>query len=131
MSRRARFVLPFVALLGTSALGGCFLLAAGAGAAGAIAYTNRGASSSIAGSVDATFNRATAAFSAMGITETGRSTDDSGATRRLTGKQGDTEVNVEMKRESNDVTKVEVVAARNTVDFDKDLAKRVLDRIMQ
>lgn len=131
MSRRARFILPFIALLSTGALSGCFLLAAGAGAAGAIAYTNRGASSSIAGSVDATFNRATAAFSAMGITETGRSTDDSGATRRLTGKQGDTEVNVEMKRESADVTKVEVVAARNTVDFDKDLAKRVLDRIMQ
>ena len=131
MFRRARFVLPFVALLGSTALSGCFLIAAGAGAAGAIAYTNRGASSSMAGSVDAAFNRATTAFSALGITETGRSTDNSGATRRLTGKQGDTEVNVEMKRESNEVTKVEVVAVRNTVDFDKDLAKRVLDRMMQ
>ncbi len=131
MSRRARYILPFVALLGTGTLSGCFLIAAGAGAAGAIAFTNRGATSSIAGTVDATFNRATTAFAALGITETGRGTENSGATRTLKGKQGDTEVNVEMKRENNEVTKVEVVAARNTVDFDKDLAKRVLDRMMQ
>ena len=58
------------------ALSGCFLAAAGAGAAGAIAYTNRGASSDVSGTVDQVFDRAVAAFGQNGVTETGRSTED-------------------------------------------------------
>jgi hypothetical protein len=52
---------------------GCFLVAAGAGAAGAIAYTNRGATSNVPGTVDQVFDRTTTAFKAAGVAETGRS----------------------------------------------------------
>ncbi len=109
---------------------GCFVVAAGAGAGAAIAYTNRGASANVPGTVDAVFDRAVSTFSALSIAETGRSTEESGATRRLTGKSGDQEITVEIKRSSSDVSAVEVVAKRNLVDYDKPRAKELLDRIV-
>ena len=114
----------------TVSTSGCFLVAAGAGAGAAIAYTQRGATASVPGSVDAVFSKAQSAFRAMNIAETGQSTENSGATRRLVGKEADNEVTVEIKRSSDEVAAVEVVAKKNVVDFDKDLAKRVLDRIV-
>lgn len=129
--RAASYVLPFALLLATGSLSGCLLAAAGAGAAGAVAYNKRGAQSDIALSVDSTFTRAASAFSALMITETGRSTEDSGATRRLTGKQGAIEVTVEMKRSTPTVTKIEVIARESAVDYDPDFAKTVLNRILQ
>ena len=113
------------------ALSGCFLVAAGAGAAGAIAYTNRGASSNVSGSVDDVFARAVSAFSGAGISETGRSSEDNGAKRKLVGSKGEQEVTVELNRESSTTTKVEVIAKKNAVDYDKELAKDVLDRIIK
>lgn len=131
MPRRAPYVLPFALLLAAGSLSGCLLAAAGAGAAGAVAYNKRGAQSDLAVSVDSAFTRASNAFSALMITETGRSTDDSGATRRLTGKQGVIDVTVEMKRSTATVTKIEVVARESAVDYDPDFAKTVLNRILQ
>jgi hypothetical protein len=131
MPSRASRVLPFALLLTTAGMSGCLLAAAGAGAAGAVAYSNRGATSDIALSVDSSFARATSAFSALGIAETGRATADSGATRRLTGKQGALEVTVEMKRSTATVTRVEVIARESAVDYDRDFARRVLNRILQ
>ena len=112
------------------ALSGCFLVAAGAGAAGAIAYTTRGATSDVSGSVDAVFGRAVSAFSGAGISETGRSTEDNGTKRKLVGTKGEQEVTVELNRSSATTTKVEVIAKKNAVDYDKELAKSVLDRIL-
>lgn len=130
MPRRALYLLPLGILLSAGSLSGCFLVAAGAGAAGAVAYSNRGATSDIALTVDSTFTRTLNAFSALKITETGRSTDNSGATRRLTGKQGDIEVTVEMKRSTPTVTKIEVIARESAVDYDPDFARTVLGRIL-
>ncbi|HYW32959.1 MAG TPA: DUF3568 family protein [Gemmatimonas sp.] len=130
MPRRVHFVLPLALMLSAGSLSGCLLAAAGAGAAGAVAYSNRGATSDVALSVDSTFTRTLNAFSALKITETGRSTDDNGATRRLTGKQGDIEVTVEMKRSTPTMTKIEVVARESAVDYDPDFAKTVLSRIL-
>jgi hypothetical protein len=120
-----------VALAATPlALSGCFLVAAGAGAAGAIAYTNRGAESDVAGTVDQVFDRAVAAFQQSGISETGRATEDNGNQRRLVGTKGEQEVTVELERSGDNVVKVEVIAKKNAVDYDKELAKQVLDRIV-
>ena len=105
-------------------------IAAGAGAAGAIAYTNRGASATVAGSVNSVFDRALAAFAAQQITETGRATEDNGVKRTLKGRTGAVEVTVELHRATDQTTKVEVIAAKNVVEYDKELAKRVLDRIV-
>lgn len=114
----------------TLSLSGCFLIAAGAGAAGAIAYTNRGASSTLDGSVDQVFDRGVGAFGAMNITETGRSTEESGRKRRLVGTRGELEITVELNRETDTTTKVEVIASRNLVDYDRELAREVLNRML-
>ena len=42
--KSSRLALSLILATSPLAVGGCFLVAAGAGAAGAIAYTNRGAS---------------------------------------------------------------------------------------
>ncbi len=108
---------------------GCFLVAAGAGAGAAVAYNNRGATAQLPLSVDAAFEKAVAAFGANGITETGRATENQGALRTLTGTRGDLEVTAELKRESDRVTAVEVIAKKNVVDYDRDFAKRVLEEM--
>lgn len=128
--RAPRLALSVLLVASPLALGGCFLVAAGAGAAGAIAYTNRGASSNVSGSIDAVFDRSVTAFAGAGIRETGRNTEESGAKRRLTGAKGEQEVIVEMERKESETTKVEVIARKNAVDYDKKLAEDVLNRII-
>jgi hypothetical protein len=125
-----RVLLSLSLVVGVSTMNACFLVAAGAGAGAAIAYTNRGASAKIAGSVDAAFDKAVAAFNAMQIAETGRSTADSGATRSLKGKLVDDEITVEISRSSTATANVEVVARKSAVEYDKTRAKEVLDRIV-
>jgi ABC-type transport system involved in cytochrome bd biosynthesis fused ATPase/permease subunit len=109
---------------------GCFLVAAGAGAAGAIAYTNRGATSVVAGTVDQVFDRAVAAFQQAAITETGRSTEDSGRLRKIIGTKGEYEVTAELNRTTDSTTKVEITARKSAVEYDKELAKDILNRVL-
>lgn len=125
LARRTAIALALAATTLTGS--GCFLVAAGAGAGAAVAYDKRGASAQIPGTVNATFDKAVASFGANGVSETGRGTEKSGDVRTLTGKKGDLEVTVEMKRVSENVTAVEVVAKKNVVEFDREVAKQVLD----
>ena len=125
-----RLALSLVLAASPLAAGGCFLVAAGAGAAGAIAYTNRGATSVVAGTVDQVFDRAAKAFQQAGISETGRSTENSGRERKLIGTKGEYEVTAELNRSTDSTTKVEITARKNTVEYDKELAKDILNRIL-
>lgn len=125
-----RLALSFFLAASSLVAGGCFLVAAGAGAAGAIAYTNRGATSEVAGSVDQVFDRAGAAFQQAGITETGRSTEDSGRQRKLLGTKGEYEVAAELHRSTDSTTKVEITARKSAVEYDKEMAKDILNRIL-
>lgn len=118
-----------VAVLAGSA-SACLAAAAGAGAAGAVAYENRGAESLAQGSINAVFDRAVAAFAATGVGQTGQTTEDNGAKRKLVGSRGDLEVTVDMERESDTTTKVTVTARRNTVEYDRDFARDLLGRIV-
>jgi hypothetical protein len=125
-----RLALSLVLAASPLAAGGCFLVAAGAGAAGAIAYTNRGATSVVAGSVDQVFDRAASAFQQAGISETGRSTENSGRERKLIGTKGEYEVIAELNRSTDSTTKVEITAKKNAVEYDKELAKDILNRML-
>ena len=127
-SRRLALSLILAAL--PLAAGGCFLVAAGAGAAGAIAYTNRGATSVVSGSVDQVFERAVAAFQQAGVTETGRSTEDSGRQRTLVGTKAEYEVTAEVKRSTDSTANVEITARKSTVEYDREMAKDILKRIL-
>ena len=109
------------------AASGCFLVAAGAGAGAAVAYDKRGANAQLAGTVDANFDKAVASFAANGVSETGRGTEQRGDVRTLSGKKDALDVTVQLKRVSDSVTSVEVVAKKNVIEYDKQLATRVLD----
>lgn len=124
---RALLALTLAATVLTSSA--CFLVAAGAGAGAAVAYNNRGATAQLPGGVNATFDKAVASFGRNGISETGRGTENSGTLRTLTGTKGDLEVTVEMRRKSDNVTAVEVVAKKNLVEYDRDFAKQVLEEM--
>jgi hypothetical protein len=125
-----RLALSLALAVSPLAASGCFLVAAGAGAAGAIAYTNRGATSVVAGTVDQVFERAVAAFQQAGIAETGRSTEDNGRQRKLIGTKGVNEVTAELNRTSDSTTKVEITAKESAVEYDKEMAKDILNRIL-
>ena len=125
-----RLVLRFMLVMSALSATGCFLVAAGAGAAGAIAYTNRGATSVVAGTVNQLFDRASAAFQQAGITETGRSTENSGQQRKLIGTKGEYEVTAELNRSTDSTTKVEITARKSAVEYDKEMAKDILNRIL-
>lgn len=113
------------------ALTGCLLAAAGAGAGGAIYASERGQESVVAATVDRTFDAAQQTFREMGITETGRSSDQDGSTtrRELRGSLPERSIHVTLERQGAS-TKVEVVASKTEVTWDKDLAKRILERIV-
>jgi hypothetical protein len=125
-----RLALSLVLAASTLAAGGCFLVAAGAGAAGAVAYTNRGATSVVAGTVDQVFDRSAAAFQQAGITETGRTTENSGRERKLIGTKGEYEVTAELNRSTDSTTKVEITARKSAVEYDKEMAKDILNRLL-
>lgn len=113
-------------------LTGCILAAAGAGAGGAVYVSERGAESVIDASVDKTFDAARQTFQEMGINEVKTSSAQEGAItkRQLDGTTSDREITVEMETQGSG-TKVEVVAAKTRVTWDKDMAKRILERIVQ
>jgi len=104
--------------------------AAGAGAAGGIYLTSRGAESLLNGSTDEAISRARTAFQDMNITEAGSSTDKGGDEQTLKGTSGDLDINVDAKRNGPTTTKVEVTAKKNAVQYDKDFAKKVLAKIV-
>ena len=124
-----RTVIALVLAAATLTSSGCFLIAAGAGAGADVAYDKRGANAQIAGTVNATFDKAVAAFGSNGVSETGRGTEKSGDVRTLSGKKGELDVTVRLERVSDSVTSVEVIAKKNVVEYDRNFAKQVLDTI--
>jgi 6-phosphogluconate dehydrogenase (decarboxylating) len=111
-------------------LGGCAAVAAGAGAAAAIAYSERGVSSKVEGSPAQVFQRSQAVFRDLGITETGHEMGDTGSEHELKGRRGDLEVTVDMHRENDTLTSVDVYAQKSAVEFDRDYARQVLEAII-
>lgn len=118
------------ALLLATGSGGCMTAAvAGAGAGAALAYDDRGVSTTMQGSVDGVFARAQTVFREMGITETAQ--DNDGDERELKGQAGNgLEITVDIEAESATMVQVAVFAQRNTVNWDREYARSVMERIM-
>jgi hypothetical protein len=120
-------------LLVTSSLlaSGCVLAAAGAGAGGAIYVTERGAESVVAAPVAKTLDASRQAIQSFGFSETKTSSEQDGAIekRTLEGKTSDREVEIDLKSEGTG-THVEVVVKKTAVTWDKDLAKKILGKIV-
>ncbi len=125
-------ILPLVASLLVGA-GACVAAAAGAaaGAAGAVYYSERGAESIVSASVEKTAEATRKAFKEFNITETkARSEREAGKiTQVIEGTTPDREVTVTIATEGTG-SKVEVVAQKSAVTWDKDFAKAILQRVV-
>jgi len=105
--------------------------AAAAGTAAGISYTNRGAKGDVRGSVDQVARHAANTFQQMGIVTTETKVENGGTKRVLGGKRGDLDVETTMTASGGNVTHVEVVARKSMVQWNKDYARDVLERIVR
>jgi hypothetical protein len=82
--------------------------------------------------IDKVFGAAQQTFQELGITETKNSseTGDGSTERQLKGTGNDRDVTVTLKTEGSS-TRVEVVASKSAVTWDKDMAKNILQRIVE
>jgi hypothetical protein len=122
-------LIPVLLLALTSSA--CVAAAAGAGAAGAVYLTSRGAESLVDRPVDEAAARAKAVMEEMQIVADAESSKDGGDKRELKGKKGDLDVTIKLERQGDTTTKVEVEAQKNLAEWDKDYAKQVLQRIVE
>lgn len=115
----------------TAASTGCFLFAAGAGAAGAIHFTDRGVESKLGQPIAQVYDASQQAFKEMGITVKRTINEEEGgaAKRTLEGTTANRDVSVVMKTEGSG-THVDVVAKKTAVTWDKDFARAIIDRIV-
>ncbi len=112
-------------------LPGCFVAAAGAGAGGAIYLTTRGAESLVDASVSDVARAVDRTYDEMGIRVTDTKSEDGGTEREVKGVQGELDVTTRFEREATCSTKLEVSARKNVAEWDKDFAKRVLEKIVE
>ena len=120
------------AIAGAALSAGCAAaVGAGAGAAAAIHLSDRGVESLVRANVDKAQEAARKAFGEFNITETKVKTEtESGRNKRiLEGTAPDREITVTITTEG-DGSKVEVVARKSAVTWDKDYAKAILQRVI-
>ena len=109
-------------------LAGCVVAAAGAGAGGGIYFTQRGVESVVPATVERAAAATNQAFDQLKVRQT-KSQVEQGK-REIEGTAGDREVSVTLKAEGTNATRVQVVAKRTAVTWDKDFARSVLDKIV-
>ena len=113
-------------------LAGCMVAAAGAGAGGGIYLTQRGVESVVPATVERAAAATTQAFDELKVRQTKSQVErgEGGEKREIEGTAGDREVSVTLKPEGTNATRVQVVAKRTAVTWDKDFARSVLDKIV-
>jgi hypothetical protein len=113
-------------------LGGCFLAAAGAGAGGAVYVTERDAEATLPASVAAVEASAKRTFGEMGITEKRTIAEEGsgGLKRTIEGTLDDRDISVAIQTAGTGA-KVVVAARKTPVTWDKDLAKKILEKIVE
>lgn len=127
MNRRIAGV-AVVAWLGAA----CVVAAAGAGAGGGIYFTQRGVESVVPASVDRAAAATKQAFAELKIRQTkaqAEQADNGGEKRELDGTAADRDVTVTITSEGKH-TRVQVVAKKSAVTWDKDFARSLLDKIV-
>lgn len=128
----ACFALLALAWLSTSGGLGCAaapVSAAVGSGSGAVAYTDRGAKGDVQASVGDVDDRARDTFKEMGIALTDSAMRDSGNEQDLNGKYGGTDVSIQMIKSAPSITHVEVMARESTLNWNKDYAKEILNKI--
>lgn len=113
-------------------LGGCFLAAAGAGAGGAVYVTERDAEATLPASVAVVEASAKRTFGEMGIKEKRTIAEEgqAGLKRTVEGTLDDRDITVAIQTAGTGA-KVVVAARKTPVTWDKDLAKKILEKIVE
>ena len=125
---RAKWVVALALVIPAT---GCVAAAAAAGAGAGIYLTTRGAESLVESPVDQVASRAEAVMREENIVADGSSSEQGGDQRQLKGKKGDLDVTIDIRRESETTSKVEVTARENLAEWDKEYAQELLSRIVQ
>lgn len=128
MIRISKLALLFSTTLPATA---CVAAAAGAGAAGGVYLTSRGAESLVEAPVNEVANRAESVMGEMQIVKDAESTKQSGEQRELKGKKGNLAVTIRMQQQTSTTTKVTVFARENELKWNKNFAQDVLTKIVQ
>lgn len=113
-------------------VGGCLFAAAGAGAGGGIYFSDRGVGSVVTAPVAKASTATEQAFQQLGINQKKSSTETEGNTdkRELQGSTSDRDVTVSIQTEGSG-SRINVVAKKSPVTWDKDFAKTILERIVK
>jgi hypothetical protein len=124
-----RTLVAVVALL----CAGCVVVAAGAGAGGAVYFSGQGVESILTTSIDNSQAAAEQAFSQFGLSRTEFKEQEDGARRELKGRTSDeeTEVTVSLRAEEGGSTRLQVTARKSLVTWDKDFAREVAEKIVE
>ena len=128
---RVRILLiPYLTI--ATSLGGCVAAAAGAGAAGAVYVVDRGVESTVTADVGTVERAAKQTFRDMGIAEVKSRTEEEGGTQKriIDGKIDDRDITVTIETAGTG-SKVVVVARKSMVTWDKDLARSVLEKLIE
>ena len=111
---------------------GCLVAAAGAGAGGGIYFNDRGVGSVVTAPVARASSATEQAFQEMGIEQKKSSTTQEGTTdkREIDGATADRDVTVSIQTEGSG-SRINVVARKSAVTWDKDFARTILQRIVK
>ncbi|HYK82666.1 MAG TPA: DUF3568 family protein [Gemmatimonadales bacterium] len=112
---------------------GCVVAAVGAGAGGGIYFTERGVESVVPVSVERAGAATKRAFADLKIQQTKTSSEASengGEKREVDGTGNDRDISVTLKSEGSNSTRVQVVAKKSAVTWDKDFARTIVDKIV-
>ncbi len=128
----AKGIRAIVLIVLTHPIAACAAAAAGAaaGAATGIYLTSRGASGVVEGSVADVARRTERVYADMGITITEREYEEDGEVE-IKGERGGTDVNTEIEVETANTSEVKVEARKSEIEWDQDLAREVIQRIVQ
>ena len=85
----------------------------------------------VKGSVDDVNQRAQNVFKQMNIQFVSSSIKKSGNERQLSGKMGDSDITITMDNATPSTTSIKVDASKNVVSGEQDVAKGILNRIVQ
>lgn len=124
---KARLAVAAGLALATS---GCVAAAAAAGAGAGVYLTSQGAESLVEAPVADVAERSRIVMQQMEIAPAGTQMNGDGSERELKGRTGDTDVTIELEAQSDSTTRIEVTARDNLVNYDQDLAREIVERIV-
>ena len=129
VEHRALSNLTFSLAVALAQVGCVAAAAAGAGAATAVYFTSRGAESTLGQPIDQVASRSKSVLSENGIPVEKEKSEKGGDHVEYEGKANDRDITVTLDRQGPELTKVEVSAQKNLVEWDKDFAKKLVGEI--